>query len=194
MALTNLIAPTPVGPPQRAGAPTQQVNQYGFVPTQGANPAWALSNTQPINPDSVNAGIQNSIQAMLAPDSQYIQNARQRGMEQAAARGGINSSIAAGASERAAMEAADPYIQQSIAATVGAQTSDWLQAQNFNRQFQAELAMMPVTNAANMLNMVMQQSLQDPELYTPEVISGYTNFFNENMKNLFSNYGFGRTA
>ncbi|MEM4546779.1 MAG: hypothetical protein QW328_08485, partial [Nitrososphaerota archaeon] len=42
----------------------------------------------------------------------YIQNARQRGVEYAARRGGVNTSIAAGASERAAIEAALPIASQ----------------------------------------------------------------------------------
>ncbi len=135
--------------------------------------------------------VKSSLEAMLDPNSSYIKNARQRGMEVAAERGGLNSSIAAGASERAAIDAVQPLVQQAVgleAQRTSVEEQDWLNAQGFNREFQGTLAMLPLNNSMNMLNAVTNYSLQDPELYGPDVISGYSNFFNQNMKDLISNY------
>ena len=56
--------------------------------------------------------VENRLGRMLnRGDSSYLQNARQRGLQAAARRGLGNSSIAAGSSERSAMEAAMPIAQ-----------------------------------------------------------------------------------
>jgi hypothetical protein len=143
------------------------------------------------NAPDPNAMVQSSLEAMLNPNSSYIQNARQRGVEYAAERGGLNSSIAAGASERSALEAAQPLVNaalniQNTRDVLAGQ--NWLDTQKFNREFQGQIAMMPVTNSYNMLNMVMQQSLSDPALYGPDVISGYSNFFKNNMNDIMKQY------
>lgn len=138
-----------------------------------------------------NQMVQSSLAEILNPNSSYIQNARQRGVEYAASRGGLNSSIAAGASERAAMESAMPLVQTSVDLQKTRDIlagQDWLQTQEFNREFQGQVAMMPVVNAFNMLDKVQQLSMQDPGLYTPEVVSGYTNFFSQNMQDIMSRY------
>jgi hypothetical protein len=145
---------------------------------------------------SANQTVQNSLDFFLNPNSDYIQNARQRGVEYAASRGGLNSSIAAGASERSALEAVMPLVQQSqeVQKTRDALAGqDWLDTQAFNREFQGQLAMLPVVNSYNMLQNVQQFALQDPELYSPDVISGYSNFFNNNMKDIMNQY-FGENA
>jgi hypothetical protein len=127
----------------------------------------------------------------MDPNSQYIQNARQRGVEYAASRGGLNSSIAAGASERAAIEAATPLVnaaldQQKFRDTLVGQ--NWLDTQGFNRDFQGQLTMLPIVNSFNMLKSVQDYALQDPALYTPDVVSGYSNFFSQNMNNIMKGF------
>lgn len=163
-------------------------NPYNQTQAQ-TNPTAAPSYQQ--NLQDPNEMVQSSLEAMLDPSSSYIRNARQRGAEYAASRGGINSSIAAGASERAAIEAAAPLAQQALAIQSQreqVQADDWLSNQNFNRSMQGQIAMMPLQNSFNMLNMVQQAAIQDPALYTPEVTSGYSNFFQKNMKDIMENY------
>jgi hypothetical protein len=101
-----------------------------------------------INPnDSTNAASQ--LDAITSDNSPYIQQAKQAGMLSAASRGLQNSSLSAGASEAAAVQAAAPLAQQNAqAALAGAeqnaqlatQTSDLnAQQQNANQQLQAQL-------------------------------------------------------
>lgn len=165
--------------------------QYGVAPTATTGmPATTAPSYQANLPSGVGM-VQSSLEAMLNPNSSYIQNARQRGAEYAASRGGINSSIAAGASERAAIEAAAPLAQQAVAIESTREqvaAEDWLSGQNFNRSLQGQLTMMPLTNSFNMLNAVQQYALEDPALYTPEVISGYSNFFQKNMDDIMNTY------
>jgi hypothetical protein len=56
------------------------------------------------------------LNTMLDANDPYMQNARQRGLEAAARRGLMNSSIAAGNSQRAAIEAATPIAMQQAGA------------------------------------------------------------------------------
>jgi len=131
--------------------------------------------------------VTGSLEQMLAPNSAYIQNARQRGLEQAATRGGINSSIAAGAAERAAIEAAAPLVQQATQLDqtgVNAQYEDWLAQQNFGHSLFAER----FSSSLGMLERIQQYGLEDPELYTPEVLSGFNNFFQQNMQDILRRY------
>lgn len=143
-----------------------------------------------------NAMVQSSLDYFLNPNSDYIQNARQRGVEYAASRGGLNSSIAAGASERSALEAVMPLvgqaqdIQKTRDVLVG---QDWLDTQAFNRDIQGKIALMPVQNSFNMLQMIQAASLEDPALYSPDVVSGYSNFFSQNMNDVMKSY-FGESA
>lgn len=138
-----------------------------------------------------NAVVSGSLETMLNPNSQYIQNARQRGVEQAAVRGGVNSSIAAGASERAAVEAAAPLAQQAVniqQTREGVNADNWAASQNFNRAFLGQLGQTSFNSSIGMLEMMQKYAMDDPELYTPEVISGFSNFFQRNMNDILGRY------
>lgn len=197
----------------------------------GYTPEYLGTRDDLLNPVSGTTQVQRSIQSFLDPNSAYMQNARQRGVEQAALRGGVNSSIAAGASERAAMEAIQPFVEQAVGidqqkyqlmaqdylaqqgyknqnlladksnaleaqlaqyqgslqmalAQQNANTENWLSQQNFGRALFGQT----FSNSMGMLNLIQQYALDDPELYTPEVMSGYTNFFQQNMNDLLSRY------
>jgi hypothetical protein len=131
--------------------------------------------------------VQNTLETMLSPNSDYIRNARQRGVEFANTRGLSNSSIAAGAAERSAMEAAAPLAQQAVAIDANREqtlTDEWSKNLGFNRDMQTAI----FGNSLGMLNSIQQMSLQDPALYSPDVVSGYSNFFQQNMNNVLANY------
>ena len=156
-----------------------------------AMPGYQGSFTTPLDDVNYNQRLGGSLEYFMDPNSAYIQNARQRGMEQAAVRGGVNSSIAAGASERAALDAAVPLAQSSAGMQAGvdqAKLNEWAAQQGFTR----ELYSMPFTSSMNMLQKFTEAGLQDPELYSPSVISGFTNFFNQQMNDMLKSY-FGGT-
>lgn len=132
-----------------------------------------------------------SLEQVLGSNSPYIENARRRGLETAATRGGINSSIAAGSAERAAIEAAQPLVQQGVSIDQAnrqqqaeAEYSNWLSQQNFGRALYGQ----KFTSSIDMLNMLQQAALSDPELYTPEVVSGSANFFQRNFDDIMKRY------
>lgn len=150
------------------------------------------SRTASITPTtSGTSQVMGSLESILGSNSPYLQNARRRGAETAATRGGINSSIAAGSSERAALEAAAPLVQQGVGIdqnnlqqTRGAEYENWLSGQNFGRALYGQ----QFTNSLDMLNNLQQAALSDPELYTPEVTSGFSNFFQKNMQDVMKRY------
>jgi hypothetical protein len=161
------------------------------APTPQASPFAAAPSAYGQNFQDPNAMVQSSLESMLNPNNPLISRARQSGARMAQQRGGINSSIAAGAAEGAALDVAGDLSQQALAIQAQreqVQAEDWMSGQNFNRSMQGQLALMPLTNSFEMLNNIQQYALEDPELYTPEVTSGYSNFFQKNMNNIMSNY------
>ena len=157
--------------------------------SQGAlNPfAAPATKTYGQNLQNPNDIVKGTLESFLDPNSSYIQNARQRGMEVAATRGGVNSSIAAGASERAAIDAAAPLATQSLeiqGARENLNAQNWMNQQDFSRSLTAQ----QFGNTSSMLNLLTQAGIDDPELFTPEVISGYSNFFENNMRDILGKY------
>lgn len=135
--------------------------------------------------------VMGALESVIGGNSPYIQNARRRGYETAATRGGINSSIAAGSAERSALEAAAPLAmqgvnidQQNLQQTRGAEYDNWLSGQNFGRALYGQ----KFTNSLQMLNTLQQASIADPELYTPEVMSGLGNFFEQSTNDILKRY------
>lgn len=99
------------------------------VPTFSSSaPATPAANTiREITPEETVSGQLNTL---LAEDSVYLQSARNYALEEANQRGLLNSSIAVGAGERAAIDAAAPIAAQD-ASTYAA---SGLSAQNANQQ------------------------------------------------------------
>ena len=145
----------------------------------------------PANLPSATGVVQNSLSAMLDPNSAYIKNARRQGAQLAAQRGGINSSISAGAAERAAIDAAAPLAQQAVNIQQNREqqlADDWASQQNFNRAMMGQYAQTTFNTSLDMLKFFQQAALEDPELYTPEVTSGMSNFFQRNLNDILGRY------
>lgn len=270
-ATTQATQPTPL-----AGA----INGNQFVAQpQGGNPgqgpgagtvvqnlwnqAGGSNYSTPALDSSTNI-VNNTMSGILNPSNPYIDSARRAGLEHAAARGGLNSSIAAGASQRAAIDAAMPMFQQAMGLTGQREAQDfqgqqadqqralqrtqlatnmqqqreqlgfqgqqagldrvqqvnnqllqqqlrerqtqldfentralqgdrvaqenWLADQNYTRQFNGNLAMLPISNALQMSQAIMNYAMENPEVYSPEVISGLNNFFTGNMVSILQQY------
>lgn len=135
--------------------------------------------------------VAGSLESFLGSNSPYIQNARRRGMEVAATRGGINSSIAAGSAERSAIEAAQPLVQTAVGMdqsnlqqTRAAEYDNWLSQQNFGRALYGQ----KFNSSVDMLNLLQQAAVNDPDLYGPEAISGLGNFFQQNFNDVMKRY------
>jgi len=65
---------------------------------------------------------------------------------------------------------------------------DWMNSNQFNREFNGALSMMPINNTYQLMQNIMQYGLDNPEVYTPDVISGTSNFFTRNMFDVLSQY------
>lgn len=156
-------APTPITPvslssfmPTNPGAATATAaaatqSNVGTAPTAAvgtAAPMASITNGM-INPnDSTNAASQ--VDAITAANSPYIQQAQQQGYLSAAARGLGNSSLASGASEAAAVQAAAPLAEENaqLAGSANLQNSQLTtqanefnaSQENANQQLEAQLA------------------------------------------------------
>lgn len=113
---------------------------------------------------------------VLNSDNPYIQNARQQGLEHASNRGLLNSSIAAGNSQRAAIEASQPIVNKIYDRT------------NALSDFYSAAKLLPLQSALNFSDNFAQMAAQEPDVYTPSYINGMTNFFMSNMQNVMSNF------
>lgn len=143
--------------------------------------------TSPFAGRDYNQMFQGSLDYFMNPNSQLRQQARLEGTNMAAQRGGINSSIAAGAAERAAINQAVPLAQGALSAQIAQeqpQLQNWVDSQNFGR----ELSAMPFQNSLAMLQSLNAASISDPQLFSPSVVSGMSNFFNQNMNDILKQY------
>lgn len=69
-----------------------------------------------------------------------------------------------------------------------AEVQNWLNNESFMRDFNAQLATMPINNTANLLNYISQQAISNPETFTPDVVSGMSEFFTSNSMDVLSRY------
>lgn len=175
----------------------QQFSLANYMQQQQANPTpmpaapanTAVAQTAP-------TGLwQQSLDAFTNPNSALMRDATFRGMEFAQERGGLNSSIAAGAARRATLDAAAGMAtgaaqmgQDSFMQERNAQLQNWMADQGLQREFAASLALMPVQNSFDMLNAIQQYAMSDPELYPPEVVNGMSNFFMQNMQQIMQSF------
>lgn len=162
------------------------VNTFGQVNPALQKPQTGLEAMYGVNSPQQTAAatVTSNLNAVL--DSPYIDNARQRGVEQAATRGGVNSSIAAGASERAALDNAGNLATQATQLQLNREnTAAQLYGQNLQAQqsLQNNMASSAFGTYNNLISRLQTSALEDPETFTPEVVSGYTNFFQKTATN-----------
>lgn len=79
------------------------------------------------------------------------------------------------------------FLGQSDAA-FSAEQQDWLNNNTFNREFNGQLALMPIANAADMWSGLMNLATQNPEVFTPTVLAGYQDFFQRGFDEYISRY------
>lgn len=107
---------------------------------QGGNNAYVGS----VQPNSL---VANQLQGLLASNSPYIQQAQQAGMNSAASRGLLNSSIASGASQAAAIQSAMPIAAQDASTNAN--------LQNLNLQDLNQILATRMNNSASMADSSM---------------------------------------
>lgn len=188
MALSNLFTNMPVGQPTAVGTvpgsavPAAQTQGLWGTLTASSAPAMSLTGAQTV---------QGNLDAFSSPSSQLIQQARQQGAQYAQQRGGINSSIAAGAAERSALEQAGALGAQATAIDQQREAvtlENWANTQNFNRAMTGQFKQGAFQNSLNMLEMLQRASVEDPELFTADIVSGMGNFFSMNANDILKRY------
>ena len=235
--------------------------QQPIASTAGPTSIYGNTQTGIYTPVADEAAItQGYLDQFLNSNNALMRNARISGVEQAAVSGLQNSSIAAGASQRAALDVAVPLTQLALdtfnqreqrqwqsgeaqldrelttsereavqawqsgeaqltreqevllanmqeemnqaqrAWTSGqnqldrdqqitmSQVQNWLNNETFMREFNAQLALLPVQNSAQLMNYIAQQAITNPEIYTQDIISGMSEFFTTNFLDVMSRY------
>ena len=177
-----------------AASDTGTATPVGTTPIATASLAGTqagITNGQINSNDATNAASQ--LDAITNANSPYIQQAEQQGLLSAASRGLTNSSIGAGASEAAAVQAAAPLAEQNAGeastgqlqnAQLGTQANEFnASEQNSNQQLQAQLGTQQTqfnasqeqqaaaTNTAAQ-NAMTQQTMQLNEQINQQYLSG----------------------
>lgn len=177
------------------GGPLPQPSTPGSVPSSA--PYTPAPGQPPSNFSAYNV-VSDSINMLTDQNSPYMTNAARRGAEYANSRGNLNSSIGAGAARRAALEAAQPLVGEMLGLQKQREqyaSQEWLASNQFNREFAGTMALLPIKNSMDSLNLIMSYGLENPDIFTPEVVSGLSNFFTQNMRDIMSNYyGSGSTT
>lgn len=139
---TNTVAPAtsasaPMGTSSIATSDTQVYNPISNTMVAAPTPATQQYVNQVAAPSApsprditANETVAGQLNQLLSEESPYMQSAKNKALEQANARGLLNSSIAVGSAQRAAIDAALP-IAQSDASTYAA---SGLSAQNAGQQ------------------------------------------------------------
>lgn len=172
-------------------------------PTPAANGATSNMSLNQFGPQQV---INDLVTGFTSPNNPYIAAARQRGIEAAGGRGLLNSTLAGSQAERAGIEAAQPLVSEAVGLLNAreqraaqrdltrdniqqqAVLSDWLDSNKFNREFNANLSLLPIKNTFDMFNTIMQNAAANPKIWTPDVVSGTSNFFQRNMFDVLNQY------
>ena len=103
---TGAPPPSPATPPATTYKPPATTDTTGLKIDAG--PQQEATEWRPAETEMSVA----RLNSMLASDSPYLASARQRAQEQMQSRGLANSSLALGAGERAAIDAAQPFALQ----------------------------------------------------------------------------------
>lgn len=208
---TGLQPPPATAPVRSVGSQPLATPFAGQAPYTGPVTSTTGSQTGSLYaPRLDEAAILDSyINQLASRDSALMRNARIVGLEQAAGRGLQNSSIAAGASQRAALDSLVPMAQTAMSTfdqregrqwtaeqnqldrdqqITMSEVQNWLNHESFMREFNAQLATFPISNTAQLLNMIAEQSITNPEIYTPDVVSGITEFFTTNFLDVLGRY------
>lgn len=195
----NTIYNTSATPANTAPTATAPTAPTPWVPPQFSLPNMtptAIPTVDPANAtNAANAAL--SIQGqILNSDSQYMQNAKQTGLELASKRGLLNSGLAVGNAQKAAIEASTPLTNQAIglySRERDYQMQDWLSNESVKRDANFTLAALPIRSAYDMMSGLMQGAANNPEVYTPAYMNSMSNFFMTNMHNVLNNF-FGAKA
>lgn len=120
---------SPQGTSQGSSTSSQSRGVYNNLPA-GIYNAGTGGNNAYVRDTQNNELVSNNLNGLLNSNSAYMQNARQTGLDLANSRGLLNSSIAAGNSQRAAIQAGLPIAQGDAAAyqAAAAQNQDALNA------------------------------------------------------------------
>lgn len=208
--ITGVAPATGGNAPMQSGASPQSPPPPNSAPSMGGNapvsqnPFPTVQQPQQVYQPNMSAGqvVQDYMNELLNENSGYIQSARRSGIEQAANRGLINSSIAAGNSQRAAIDAAQPILNQitnlhnqreQLAFTgeqnqmdrdqqiTMARVADWAANNQFNREYNGQLSLLPIKNITDLNAQLTQAAIDNPEIFPPEVVSGLGEFFGTNL-------------
>ena len=205
--ITGVATPPPA--PQTPPPPVGQVTG-GPAPVT-TSPFPTAQAPQQVYQENMGAGnvVQDYLRQLLSSDSPYIQNARRSGMEVAAQRGLLNSSIAAGNSQRSAIEAAQPILneitnlhkQREQLGFTGEQNqkdrdqqitmariNDWAANNQFVREYNGQLSLIPITSVTGLNNSLMQAAIDNPEIFPPEIVSGLGEFFGTNLMSMLQQW------
>ena len=159
--------PNPYQQPGNTGGTFNPNDSYDTRVGNGALPGgiYGSQNRAYVRDVNGNELVQNQMGSVLNSDSPYIQNARLNGTEMANSRGLLNSSIAAGAAQREAIQAALPIAASDAQAYRDAQGQN---LQYLNERALADLASGTQITTTNLNNSAALQRQRENLAYSGE--------------------------
>lgn len=176
----------PVAPAAPQQGPAQTVVAPVVNTTTPTKP-WVLPDfiqTGSTDPNSYGDALMGLATKFTDPNAEINKAAYNKGVARANERGLINSGLAGQNAQAAVMEQGVPLAQGAFNA--------WNQNQQasnaYGRDFMGTLAALPIKSSYDMLQGLMQAAIDDPASMTPEIMNGFSNFFQKNFTDLLSNY------
>lgn len=136
---------------------------------------------------------QNAFSGQQAQFDRQLQNIQQQnqlqfsaGQNQLDRTQGVNNRVLEAQIQQ--NEALQNYQFQSYLNQGQAQIQDWLANNNYTRQFNANLANTQLNTIADLTQMINQYAVDNPEVYTPSVVSGMQNFLSGSFLSIMQQY------
>ena len=173
----------------------------------GAAQAANIQNAQPVLNNIMSLNNQREQQAYQGEQSQFdrdltvsrdnanmanqtnLQNAQaQYQAEQAALNRtqSVNDKILT--AELAGKQAAQDYQFKNWLQDAGAKQQDWLNSQQYNREFNGVLSQMQISTASDMFKQIVNAAINNPQTFPPEVAAGMQNYFTGNWAAVLGKY------
>lgn len=90
--------------------------------------------------------------------------------------------------ELAGKQAAQDYQFKNWLQDAGAKQQDWLNSQQYNREFNGVLSQMQISTAADMFKQIVNAAINNPQTFPPEVAAGMQNYFTGNWAAVLGKY------
>lgn len=170
---------------------TQQQNQVGMNNTnlQSQTDQANAQLNQQANLANMDAEQRAALQNAQNQQQANLQNSQLQWQAEQAALGrtqSVNDKMLA--AELQSKQAAQDYQFKNWLQDAGAKQQDWLNSQQYSREFSGMVSQMQLSTSADMFKQIVNAAINNPQTFPPEVAAGMQNYFTGNWAAVLGKY------